>query len=178
MDADTLVNWIRFWRALIPPAHVVLIHMRDEDDLILACMENGIRAYILQGASISSLLALLALAHQDQVYCMPHKARQLCAALARCHVRTTQSPQRPPALTARELEILHYLAQDRTNLEIADLLVIEIGTVKHHVHNILEKLSVRHRWEAARVAVEQGWVQQNDLGGCDRAAGEAWVPPR
>jgi DNA-binding NarL/FixJ family response regulator len=51
--------------------------------------------------------------------------------------------------TPREREILQLLAEDMTNQEIADFLVIEVGTVKNHVHNILDKLGVSSRHEAA-----------------------------
>jgi DNA-binding NarL/FixJ family response regulator len=52
-------------------------------------------------------------------------------------------------LTARELEVLQCISQGLTNQEIADRLVVEVGTVKNHVHNILEKLNVSSRVEAA-----------------------------
>jgi DNA-binding NarL/FixJ family response regulator len=53
------------------------------------------------------------------------------------------------SLTARELEVLELLGKGFTNQQIAEQLVIEIGTVKNHVHSILEKLNVRTRSEAA-----------------------------
>jgi DNA-binding NarL/FixJ family response regulator len=64
-----------------------------------------------------------------------------------------------PPLTQRELEVLRYVNLDYSNQQIAELLTIEIRTVKHHVHNILQKLQLRHRWDAARLAVEQGWLE-------------------
>ena len=55
----------------------------------------------------------------------------------------------PTGLTSRELEVLKLIAQGRTNQQIAEELVIEVGTVKNHVHNILDKLNVSSRGEAA-----------------------------
>jgi DNA-binding NarL/FixJ family response regulator len=52
-------------------------------------------------------------------------------------------------LTARELEVLKLISEGRTNQQIAENLVIEVGTVKNHVHNILDKLNVSSRREAA-----------------------------
>jgi DNA-binding NarL/FixJ family response regulator len=53
------------------------------------------------------------------------------------------------ALTTREMEVLELISKGYTNQQIAHNLVIEVGTVKNHVHNILEKLNVRSRGEAA-----------------------------
>ena len=52
-------------------------------------------------------------------------------------------------LTSRELEVLKLISEGRTNQQIAESLVIEVGTVKNHVHNILDKLNVSSRREAA-----------------------------
>lgn len=66
-------------------------------------------------------------------------------------------------LTAREFEVLQCIAEDHTNEEITKLLVIELATVKHHVHSILEKLNVRNRQQAVRYAVGQGWLKYESL---------------
>jgi DNA-binding NarL/FixJ family response regulator len=55
----------------------------------------------------------------------------------------------PTGLTGRELEVLELIGRGRTNQQIAEELVIEVGTVKNHVHNILDKLNVSSRGEAA-----------------------------
>jgi DNA-binding NarL/FixJ family response regulator len=52
-------------------------------------------------------------------------------------------------LTSRELEVLEFISEGLTNQEIAERLVVEVGTVKNHVHRILEKLNVNSRQEAA-----------------------------
>ena len=64
-------------------------------------------------------------------------------------------------LTNTYLEVLHYVAKDYSNQEIATALAIELTTVKNHVHNILEKLRLRHRWDAAQYATEHGWLGAN-----------------
>ena len=65
-------------------------------------------------------------------------------------------------LTARELEILKLIAQGKTNPQIAEQLCIECGTVKRHVHDILTKLDVTNRTEAAIKAVRLGLVRLDD----------------
>jgi DNA-binding NarL/FixJ family response regulator len=65
---------------------------------------------------------------------------------------------RPIELTAREREVLHLLAQGKTDREIADALVLSLTTVRKHSHQILEKLGVHERREAVRRARRLGWV--------------------
>jgi DNA-binding NarL/FixJ family response regulator len=66
-------------------------------------------------------------------------------------------------LTPRQLEVLELIAQDLTNQEIADQLYISENTVKYHVRQILERLDLADRYEAARYAREQGLGSGNDM---------------
>lgn len=70
----------------------------------------------------------------------------------------------PDPLTPRELEILHLVAQGRTNREIAERLIVAVGTIKVHVEHILGKLGAADRTQAAVRAVELGIVRGNDPG--------------
>ena len=66
-------------------------------------------------------------------------------------------------LTPRELQVLYLIAQGYNNREIGERLVIAIHTVKHHVHHILKKLDCTHRREAAVMARQQGWFDNDAL---------------
>ncbi|MBZ0309196.1 MAG: response regulator transcription factor, partial [Anaerolineae bacterium] len=61
-------------------------------------------------------------------------------------------------LSERELEVLRYITRGYSNKEIACELYITVRTVKHHIHNILRKLNLSRRQEAARYATERGWL--------------------
>ena len=63
----------------------------------------------------------------------------------------------PERLTAREVEVLHLITQGKQNREIADTLIISVHTVERHVSNILGKLGVDSRTQAAVLAVGKGW---------------------
>jgi DNA-binding NarL/FixJ family response regulator len=69
--------------------------------------------------------------------------------LAQMFTQVESSTVESAGLTARELEVLELIAKEKTNQEIAEHLVIEVGTVKNHVHSILDKLKVSSRGEAA-----------------------------
>jgi DNA-binding CsgD family transcriptional regulator/PAS domain-containing protein len=83
-----------------------------------------------------------------------------------CAFRAAPAPAAPP-LTAREQEILHWVAAGLQNKEIAHKLALSLATVRNHVHNILEKLAVHSKLEATSLAFRNGWVlrQEGSPGG-------------
>ncbi len=68
------------------------------------------------------------------------------------------APPQPADLTDREVEVLRLIAKGATNREIAEQLVISEGTVKNHISNILSRLGLRDRTQAAIFARENGWL--------------------
>jgi DNA-binding NarL/FixJ family response regulator len=79
------------------------------------------------------------------------------AILAHLSDAGTPSP-RPADVTGREVEVLRLIAKGATNREIAEQLVISEGTVKNHISNILSRLGLRDRTQAAIYARENGWL--------------------
>jgi DNA-binding CsgD family transcriptional regulator len=70
----------------------------------------------------------------------------------------TDEASSPPLLTAREREVLHWVAAGLQNKEIAQTLDLSLATVRNHIHNILEKLGVHSKLEAVSLAFRNGWV--------------------
>jgi DNA-binding NarL/FixJ family response regulator len=158
LGCDATVTWIAFWRGRTPPACVVAVEMESDSETILACVEAGVSGYALRGASAREIAETILQALRGVAHCSPEVTARLFARLAAYHV--AQAPLMVP-LTERELEVLRCIAADFSNQDIAKALTIEVYTVKHHVHNILEKLRLRHRWDAARYAAEQGWLEDD-----------------
>jgi two-component system nitrate/nitrite response regulator NarL len=151
------VAWTLYWHGMDPPAHVVLLELLEDIDLILSYIEAGAAGYTLQGASVADLVEAIDGVRQRVAHCSPEVTAGLFARLAA--LRSAVPPVGLAAqLTPRELEVLRYIAEDYSNQAIANALVIEVRTVKHHVHNILEKLNMRRRGDAARFAATQGWL--------------------
>ena len=150
------IAWTRHWRALIPPAFVLILELANDNKLILACIEAGASGYTLEGASALELAEAIKDARSGRAYCSPEVTAQLYARVASLGATDVQRSVSP--LTTRETEILLHIASGYTNLEIAAQLVIELRTVKQHVHNILGKLNSRSRGEAVRFAAAQGWL--------------------
>jgi DNA-binding NarL/FixJ family response regulator len=157
-DAAALA-WTRYWHGLVPAAYILVLELTNNVELILACIQAGAGGYLLQGASTAEVVEAIEDAHGGVARCSPEIIAQLFARLAASNAPVP--PAVPPPLTAREVEVLRWIARGYTNLEIAAQLVIELRTVKQHVHHILSKTHLRTRWEVAQLAAEQGWLDPN-----------------
>jgi len=119
-------------------AKVVAVGVPEDEDEVIACVEAGVTGFVLAGEGVETLVQGVEAA--------------MAAALAR-RVTALAAVQKgvPPGagLTARELEVVELIDEGLSNKEIAHVLRIETATVKNHVHNILEKLQVNRRAEAA-----------------------------
>ncbi|MCC6180013.1 MAG: response regulator transcription factor [Chloroflexi bacterium] len=159
---EAVTRWVQYWQEQGVPAHILIVELADADAL-LDYIEAGVRGYLPRGASTTDLVEAIDAVRRGVAHCSPGLMADVFPRLAANgqagpSVRSTASST---VLTARELEVLHYINADWTNQQIAATLAIEVRTVKHHVHNILQKLNLRHRWDAARLAVEQGWLGAN-----------------
>lgn len=137
--------------ASAPGVNVVMLGVTDDDPEVLPLAEAGVAGYVTTEASGDEIVVVVESVARGEMPCSPRLAATLLhqvAALA----QERRSPGAVGALTARERQIVQLLADGLSNKEIARGLQIEVATVKNHVHNILEKLSVSSRAEAAAVA--------------------------
>ena len=154
--------WTRYWRSHRPPAHVIVLEMVNDVQSILVCIEAGASGYVIRGASTAEICQRIEQVCGGKTHCSPEVAAELFARVAEgFHNHKRMLAVVPMELTARELEVLYLIAQGYNNQEIADRLVIAIHTVKHHVHHILKKLDCTHRREAAALARQQGWFDDD-----------------
>jgi DNA-binding NarL/FixJ family response regulator len=127
---------------------VVALAIPETEESVLACAEAGIAAYVPRDASLDELAAALRRAACGEVACSPRMAGMLMRRVAVLAAERPGFPHESP-LTARESEIVVLLDEGLSNKEIAQRLFIEVATVKNHVHNILDKLNVSRRGQAA-----------------------------
>ena len=131
---------------------VVVLGLVESRASIVRWVEAGAQAYVCQDASVDELIENIRSAHRGDAHISPQVAGALMRRLAEFAAwfeELQASPMALSDLTPREKEVLQLLARDFSNQEIADHLVVEVGTVKNHVHNILSKLEVNSRHEAA-----------------------------
>jgi DNA-binding NarL/FixJ family response regulator len=146
-------------RADHPDVRVIALTTFDDDVDMFAALRAGAIGYLLKDVSGETLFAAVRMAARGESFLPPPIATKVVAELA----RIADSPQVRPQplihpLSERELEILGLLARGATNREIAAALVLAEGTIKNHITNILGKLQVDTRTQAALVARELGLI--------------------
>ncbi len=136
-----------------PETYVVLLTVHEEDDLLFEAVRSGASGYLLKNISSQQLLAKLRGLFQGETAISADQSQRILSEFARTASPKPAEKEDSNSLTDRELEVLRLIVFDYSNMEIALELNISIHTVKNHVHNILEKLEVNNRREAADVAV-------------------------
>jgi DNA-binding NarL/FixJ family response regulator len=159
---DATLGYIQQWRSLIPSTYIVVVELKDEVNLILDCIESGTHGYALQGASSIEIANIIEQVYRGATLCSPEITAKLFERLAQAKMLTPQAESlAKPPLTQRELEVLGHVAKGCGDRDIATELMIEVRTVKHHIHNLLRKLNVKYRWQAAQLAVKNGWLTRS-----------------
>ena len=151
MDGITAV---REMKRTTPSTQIIILTSFYEDDQVFGAIKAGAISYLLKDASPEELVEAVRAAARGEGVLHPMVAARV--------LREMQ--QRSPLdwLTARELEVLTLIARGRSNAEIAAELVIGEGTVKTHVSNILTKLHLADRTQAAIYALQQHLVPLKD----------------
>lgn len=144
----------------------ILILVPDHQEQLVECIAEGASGCILEQASISDLEHALDKINRGEIYCCPEIMGTVFSELARFSgVKIPKEAALPKErrLTAREQEVLHLLDQRMSNKEIASALNVSLFTVKNHVRNILEKLNVESRIDAADVARQESLIRRSPL---------------
>jgi DNA-binding NarL/FixJ family response regulator len=149
---------------------VVAFAVRDLEKDVLACAEAGIAAFIGPDSSVDDIVEAVKRALRNELYCSAQIAGALFRRVGVLARRCSLSESLP--LTRREEEIARLIEQGLSNKEIARSLRIGGATVKNHVHNLLNKLSVRRRGEAA-AQLRAVWQEQAGRNALVRRSREA-----
>jgi DNA-binding NarL/FixJ family response regulator len=136
-----------------PATKVLVLGLSEEDkNNALRFIEAGAAGYIRKDSSLKEFLECIRLAQRGEAQLSPKIAGAMLARLsnlARMFSAVEHKMDKDARLTSRELQVLRFIGEGLTNQEIASRLVLEVGTVKNHVHSILEKLNASNRDEAA-----------------------------
>jgi two-component system, NarL family, response regulator LiaR len=135
-------------RAEQPDTEVIALTSVLSDDAVVSAVKAGAIGYVLKEAAPEELLRAIRAAAAGQVHLTPKAAARL--------VREVRAPESRVELTEREISVLRLLAGGKANKEIAAALTIGEATVKTHVSNILMKLGVSSRTQAALYAAQIG----------------------
>jgi DNA-binding NarL/FixJ family response regulator len=150
---ENVLQGIRRLKQAYPALNIITMGTRGGEEWILQVIEAGANGYILNDSSLTEALATIEAVHEGQTLCSPQILAAVVQRVWQFAQGAGQEPTRPAEkLSPREQEVLDLIAQGLVNKEIAQKLRLSLCTVKNHVHNILDKLGVRHRRAAIRFA--------------------------
>jgi NarL family two-component system response regulator LiaR len=144
-------------RAASPSTRVIALTSFADDEMVFPAVKAGAAGYLLKDMRPQELADAIRTVHAGEALLHPAVAAKLMQELA-------QGGRAPAAgsLTERELDVLQHIARGMSNREIAAALVVSEKTVKTHVSNILQKLHLADRTQAALYAVREGLVDPQD----------------
>ncbi len=145
------IEAIRRIRTASPSTKVIVLTSFAEDEKVFPSVKAGAAGYLLKDVQPQKLVEAIRTVHRGEALLHPAIAAKLMQEYAQAPPRRAGE-----SLTERELEVLRLVARGMSNKEIADSLVLSEKTVKTHVSNILQKLHLADRTQAALYAVKQG----------------------
>jgi DNA-binding NarL/FixJ family response regulator len=162
-------------RRQLPSCRILMLTTFDDEEYVIDALQAGASGYLLKDLPAPDLASAVQAVYKGIYQLDPAVASKVIASLSRPQTLDsaeqsvsvsssstmrnagTWSPQHAD-LTGREVEVLRLIAKGATNREIAEQLVISEGTVKNHISNILSRLGLRDRTQAAIYAREKGWL--------------------
>jgi NarL family two-component system response regulator LiaR len=164
MDGITAIRKLREAGVTVP---ILALTTFADDKSIFGALEAGASGYLLKDVAAPELIKAIQAAARGEPQLSPQVTKRVMSRALRPE-QEQKAPAPPPAtstaageLSERELEVLSLIGQGKSNKEIADELVISERTVKSHVSNILTKLDLTDRTQAAIYAVRHGLTTEN-----------------
>ncbi|HBY99386.1 MAG TPA: DNA-binding response regulator [Chloroflexi bacterium] len=139
----------------VPEVEIIALTSFIEDEKVFAALKAGATGYLLKDADPDDVVRAIEAAHAGEVQLDPRVAKRLMQEFTTPPV---PAPEDPDALTDREIEVLRLIAQGLSNKEIGDRLVVSPATAKTHVSNILSKIGLASRTQAAIYALREGFI--------------------
>jgi DNA-binding NarL/FixJ family response regulator len=138
-----------------PAVKTLMLTVVADEDQVCTALKQGAGGYLLKGTSGPELVQTVRLISQGENYVSPNLAAKLLMRSGSAPAREERGPDRFSGLTPREEQILSILVEGHSNKEIGNKLELSEKTIKHHLTNILQKLQVRNRVEAALLASDR-----------------------
>jgi len=153
VEATQQVKWE------LPDVVIVMLTVRDEDEKLFEAIKSGAQGYLLKTIRSRELLSMLRGAVRGEAAITPALGGRMLEEFRRLsHQARTVPADEVIALTRREQEVLGLVAQGASDAEVAEALVLSVHTVKSHMRNILSKLHLGQRHQAALYALREGLI--------------------
>ncbi len=151
----------RLIKEAMPHLKIVMLTVYDDDLSLFEAIKSGAQGYIPKKLTARELVELLQAVARGEAALSPSLATKILGEFARLSQKESSWAGRPHhGPTSREREVLELVSRGSTNKEIAEALCISEHTVKNHLRNILEKLQVRSREQAADYALRRGLISR------------------
>lgn len=153
-----------------PETKILILSIHDDESYVAHSLRSGAKGYLLKEMDANSLINAVKIVAKGGAYIHPkvtgniiEEYRRFAQEKAEGNMNNNQKEVIRPLhiLTKRECEVLQLLADGKSNRGIGDALFISEKTVKNHVSNILQKMSVKDRTQAVIEAIKKGWVSVN-----------------
>lgn len=152
------IEAVRQVKQVLPETIIVMLTVRSDDELLFEALKNGAQGYLLKEIRSQELLEMLRGALRGEAAISPTLAGRVLSEFRRLSKGGIVEQEDDNGLTEREQQVLVQASNGATDKEIAVALNISLNTVKTHIRNILSKLHVSTRREAAKVAKSKGLV--------------------
>lgn len=150
------IEAVRQIKQILPETIIVMLTVRGDDNMLFEALKNGAQGYLLKEIRSQALLEMLRGALRGEAALSPELAGRVLSEFRRLSTGGTPEKEDTDGLTEREQQVLLEVSKGASDKEIAAALNISLNTVKTHIRNILAKLHVRTRREAARAAQAKG----------------------
>ncbi len=142
----------------MPSVTIVMLTVRDDEEKLFEAIKSGAQGYLLKNMHSTELILMARRALAGEVAIPARLAGQILEEFRRLSRVDPREEEDLVQLSPRELDVLNLVALEKSDKEIAQQLSLSINTIKTHLRNILSKLQVSSRREAARVAKDKGMV--------------------
>lgn len=139
----------------LPECKIVMLTVSEEDADLFNALRYGAKGYLLKDIAPQELISSVIHVAEGNVMLTPSMASKMLSEFKHREKRREGEEQ---TLSSREVEILRHVAQGSTNKQIAEALFITENTAKVHLRNIMDKLHIKNRAEAASYAIRMGLV--------------------
>jgi len=160
MPDQPAVETVRQIKRVSPRSQIVMVTSHEGDEYVVTMTQAGAISYILKDTTPEDLISAVRKAAAGESTLSPRIAKALVTIVARARALSPQENQFHEDLTEREMEVLQCIAEGMSNMDIAARLNISDKTVKSHVGNILSKLYLTDRTQAAVYAWREGLVKK------------------
>lgn len=144
----------------IPDCKIIFLTVHAEEQMMIEAVRCGAKGYMLKNVPIKQLIQALRSTQEGEAAISRSMMTKVMNELARASGQIQTDPETLDKLSSREIEVLRELTTGASNQEIAGRLFISKNTVRHHVHNLLDKLELENRKQLAKTAKRCGLSDQ------------------